>query len=88
MAFSGVQSPACLVKICHSVYAFSFSVIGKCLLSEFEKGRVAGPFSISPLQLLIGIIPNKYQPGKWRLTLNLSSLAGHSVNNGIPQCGT
>ena len=65
------------------------SVIDQYLLTELEKGRVAGPFSISPLANLhishFGIIPKKYQPGKWRLILDLSSPQGHSVNDGIPK---
>jgi hypothetical protein len=32
-----------------------------------------------------GVIPKKYQPGKWRLILDLSSPQGHSVNDGIDQ---
>ena len=65
------------------------SVIDQYLLPELEKGRVAGPFSISPLANLhisrFGIIPKKYQPRKWRLILDLSSPQGHSVNDGIPK---
>ena len=30
-----------------------------------------------------GVIPKRHQPGKWLLILDLSSLAGHSVNDGI-----
>ena len=29
------------------------------------------------------VIPKRHQPGKWRLILDLSSPAGHSVNDGI-----
>ena len=65
------------------------SVIDQYLLTELEKGFVAGPFSISPLTNLnishFGIIAKKYQPGKWRLILYLSSSQGHSVNEGIPK---
>ena len=56
-------------------------------LSELEKGRVAGPFLISPIPNLhvsrFGVIPKKHQPGMWRLILDLSSPLGHSVNDGI-----
>ena len=59
------------------------------LLTELEKGRVAGPFSIAPIPNLhisrFGIIPIKYQLGKWRLILDVSSPVGHSVNDGIPK---
>ena len=65
------------------------SVIDQYLLTELNKGRVAGPFSIAPIPNLhvsrFGIIPKKYQPGKWQLILDLSSPLGHSVNDGIPK---
>lgn len=32
-----------------------------------------------------GVIPKKGQPGKWRFILDLSSLQGHSVIDGIPK---
>ena len=54
-----------------------------------ELDRVAGPFSIPPIPNLhisrFGIIPKKYQPGKWRLILDLSSPVGDIVNGGIPK---
>ena len=63
------------------------SVIDQYLLSELEKGRVAGPFLISPIRNLhvsrFGVIPKKHQPGKWWLILDLSSPLGHSVNDSI-----
>ena len=63
-------------------------MIDQYLLNELEKGRIAGPYSISPLPSLhvsrFGVIPKKYQPGKWRLILDLSSPTGHSVNDSIP----
>lgn len=53
------------------------SVIDQYLRTELEKGRVAGPFSIASIPNLhisrFGIIPKKYQPGKWWLILDLSS---------------
>ena len=65
------------------------SVIDQYLRTVLETGRVAGPFSIAPIPNLhishIGIIPNKYQPGKWQLILDLSSPVGHSVNDEIPK---
>ena len=30
-----------------------------------------------------GVIPKRHQPGQWRLILDLSNPAGHSVNDGI-----
>ncbi|CAH3033387.1 unnamed protein product, partial [Porites lobata] len=44
-------------------------------MQQHLKGRVALPFSMSPLPNLhisrFGIIPKKYQSGKWRLILDL-----------------
>ena len=61
------------------------SVIDQYLFTELEKR----PFSIAPIPNLhvsrFGIILKKYQPGKWRLILDLSSPVGHSVNDGIPK---
>ena len=63
------------------------SVIDQYLLPELEKGRVAGPFLISPIPNLhisrFGVIPKKHQLEKWRLILDLSIQVGHSVNDGI-----
>jgi hypothetical protein len=50
---------------------------------------MAGPFPNPPVASLhvspFGVIPKNHQPGKWRLILDLSSPAGHSVNDGIPK---
>ena len=60
------------------------SVIDQYLRSELEKGHVAGPFFIAPIPNLhishFRIIPRKYQPGKWRLILDLPSPVGHIVH--------
>ena len=62
-------------------------VIDNYLQSEVQTGRVVGPFSQPPLSVLhvsrFRVIPKRHQPGKWRLILDLSSPAGHSVNDGI-----
>ena len=62
-------------------------VIDDYLHTELAKGRVAGPFSSPLLPYLhisrFWVIPTKYQPGKWRLILDLSSPDGHTVNDGI-----
>ena len=64
-------------------------VVDKYLQNEIEKCRVAGPFVAPPLPNLhcspFGVIPKKNQPGKWRLILDFSSPAPHSVNDGIPR---
>ena len=48
---------------------------------------MACPFSQPPLPVLhvsrFGVIPKRHQPGKWRLILDLSSPAGHNVNDEI-----
>ena len=63
------------------------SVIDAYLANEVRLGRVAGPFDTPPVQDLhissFGVIPKKGQPDKWRLIVDLSSLQGHSVNDGI-----
>lgn len=61
-------------------------VVERYLGEEREAGRIMGPFKpqafphvqVSPS----GVIP-KSEPGKWRLILDLSSLRGNSVNDGI-----
>ena len=64
-------------------------VVDEYLENEREAGHLLGPLvqketegvQISPL----GVIPKSYQPGKWRLILDLSSQKGGSINDGIPQ---
>ena len=60
------------------------TLIDQYLLTELEKGHVAGPFSMSPLPNLhisrFGIILKKYKPSKWQL---LSSPQAHSVMTGF-----
>ena len=55
--------------------------------APLQAGTVAGPFSQPPLLVLhvsrFGVIPKRHQPGKWRLILDLSNPAGHSVNDRI-----
>lgn len=50
-------------------------------------GRVAGPSTCPPLPNLhvssFGVIPKRGQPGKWHLIIDLSSLGGSSINDGI-----
>jgi hypothetical protein len=64
-------------------------VVDAYLSSELAARRVAGQFTSPPVPLLhvspFGVIPKNHQPGKWRLILDLSSPAGHSVNDGIPK---
>ena len=59
-------------------------VIDSYLQFEVQGG---GPLLSAPLPVLhvscFCFIPKGYQPGKWRLMLDLSSPAGHTVNDGI-----
>lgn len=62
-------------------------VIDKYLATECQMGQVLGPLT-SPLPTPVhvsrfGVIPKKSQPGKWQLIVDLSSLEGASVNDGI-----
>lgn len=61
--------------------------IDRYLANEVSLGRVAGPFPSPPFPNLhissFGVIPKKGQPGKWRLTVDLSSPGGLNVNDGI-----
>ena len=54
---------------------------------EVEAGRLLGPLPSHLACLVqtnpIGLIPKPHQPGKWRLTVNLSSQTGASVNDAI-----
>ena len=63
------------------------NIITKHLWRELSLGRMIKlPPYICPHNLhtsLIGIIPKKNKPGKWRLIVDLSSPDGGSVNNGI-----
>ena len=64
-------------------------VVDAYLAADLAAGRLAGPFDHPPIPSLqvspFGVIPKNHQPGKWRLILDLSSPAGHSVNDGIPK---
>ena len=56
------------------------------ILKEVRLGRIAGPFSASPIHDLIvspvGLVP-KAEPGKFRLIHHLSYPEGGSINDGI-----
>ena len=61
-------------------------VVSSYLQSECALGRILGPVEEPPTKLTIskfGVIPKKYQVGKWRLILDLSIPEGFSVNDGI-----
>ena len=62
-------------------------VIEEYLQAEVAKGNILGPFTqetAPPVHInRFGVIPKKYQPGKWRLITDLSYPEGHSVNDAI-----
>ena len=63
-----------------------WTAINEYLAQECAEGRILGPFdeqSLPQLQVSrLGVVP-KHTPGQWRLIVDLSSPAGHSVNDGI-----
>lgn len=60
----------------------------KYIAAECVAGRLLSPFDPASLPLVqtrsFGVIP-KSTPGKWCLILDLSSLEGHGINDGIDQ---
>ena len=62
-------------------------VISGFLASEFAAGRVFGPVGpdVAPLVQVnrFGQVPKGYQPGKWRLIVDLSFPRGYSINDSI-----
>ena len=63
-------------------------VVSEYLQKECILGRVLGPLQSPPPGLMVskfGVIPKRYQAGKWRLILDLSSPRDASVNDGIDQ---
>ena len=62
-------------------------VIEDYLTKEVAAGNIFGPFSPSALPEVhinrFGVIPKKYQPGKWQLITDLSYPEGSSVNDAI-----
>ena len=66
------------------------NIVSKYLQDEIAEGRVLGPFHpgelttpihISPIGV-IRLIPQKHQPNKWRLIVDMSSPEGCSINDG------
>ena len=63
-------------------------VVSAYLHEECEKGRVAGPLGCEAAACVaqisrFGVIPKGHIPGRWRLIVDLSAPANHSVNDGI-----
>ena len=60
------------------------------MLKELEQGTVLRPFEPAAIPQVhniiskFGAIPKNHQPEKWRLIVDLSALAGNSVNDRIP----
>ena len=63
-----------------------WTAINEYMAQECAEGRILGPFdeqSLPQLQVSrLGVVP-KDTPGQWHLIVDLSSPAGHSVNDGI-----
>ncbi|XP_073502613.1 uncharacterized protein [Phyllobates terribilis] len=61
-------------------------IVKEKLMKEVELGRMAGPFSVLPIENLrvspLGLVPKK-EPGKYRLIHHLSFSQGLYVNDGI-----
>ena len=62
-------------------------VIDDYLQREIAQGNITGPFPADTAPRVhinrFGVIPKKYQPGKWRLITDLSFPEGSSVNDAI-----
>ena len=63
-------------------------VVTEYLHKEQQARRIVGPLPMTNFVKVVhtsrfGVIPKKRQPGKWRLILDLSFPAEHSVNAGI-----
>ena len=63
--------------------------VNQYLADEIDQHRIAGPFRKSTIPQAhisrFGVIPKSHQPNKWRLIVDLSHPAGHSINDGIPK---
>ena len=64
------------------------TVVTQYLLDECANGRVIGPLGREAAEQVrqisrFGVIPKGHTPGKWRLIVDLSAPADHSVNDGI-----
>ena len=64
-------------------------VVDDYLQSELALQRISGPFQQTQCPVVqisrFGVIPKNHQPNKWRLIIDLSHPAGHSVNDNIPK---
>ncbi len=84
----GYQYPAQCKKATRNMLseAWEQEVVREYLANECALGQVLGPFECDFLPQVhtspIGVTP-KSTPGKWRLIVDLSSPAPHSVNDGI-----
>ena len=62
-------------------------VVDEYLQSELILQRISGPFQQTQCPVVqisrFGVIPKNHQPDKWRLIVDLSHPAGHSVNDNI-----
>ena len=62
-------------------------VVDEYLQEEVKLNQVIGPLPMWAMEGIqinrIGVIPKKYQPGKWRLIVDLSHPENKSVNDRI-----
>ena len=69
------------------------TVVEDYLQAELDHNRIFGPFVHSQCQSVpvcrFRVIPKHHQTNKWRLIVDLSHLADHSINHFIPKslCG-
>ena len=85
--FSG-RNKASTLHSRHDFCQDTLHMVTDYLQAECTLGRVISPLEASPPGLMVskfGVIPKKYQLGKWRLILDLSYPQGQSVNDGIDQ---
>ena len=65
------------------------SVVDNYITEEIMHHRINGPLPKTTVPMAhishFGVIPKCHTPIKWRLIINLSHPAGHSVNNSIPK---
>ena len=64
-------------------------MVDEYITEEITQHRVIGPLPKATVPMAhisrFGVIPKRHTPNKWRLIIDLSHPAGHSVNDGIPK---
>ena len=66
----------------------NIQVVSDYIKSESQAQRIIGPITMPALLHIqvnpIGLVPKGRETNTWRMIVDLSSLEGHSVNDGIP----